>query len=74
MTTQSAVSTTHQSVAVDQVTGVTVTDVIQVSDEYVREIRVFGQPDGAGGVPVFILRISSSDAALVELTTPTLKF
>ena len=32
------------------------------------------RPEGTAGAPVLTLRISSADAAAVELTTPTLKF
>ena len=71
---ESSLATTHQTIAIDQVVNVAVTDVVQDGDQFVRELRVFGQPDGLSGAPVFVLRISSTDATAVELQTPTLKF
>lgn len=70
----SALATTHQTIAVDQITSIVVTEIVQVSDQFVREVRVFGEPDGTAGAPVFVLRLSADTADKVKLSTPELEF
>lgn len=70
----STITISHQTLDVDQVTDVVVTAIVQVSDQFVREVRVFGDPDGTAGPAILILRISADTEAKVKLTTPTLDF
>jgi hypothetical protein len=72
-----AISTIVQRTAVDAITSVVITAVVQdpISHLYLREIRVFGQPD-VNGDPVlqFTLSLSGATQAQVELTAPAAQF
>lgn len=70
----SSIASTQQTIAVDQVLSIVVTDVVQVSDQFIREVRIFGSPDGISAPAVFILRLSGLTADAVKLLTPELAF
>lgn len=73
-----SITTTTQTVLVDAVTSITVTDVQQDTDSglFIREVRVFGTPLVAGGAApqVFVLRLGAVQRSSVAIATPESNF
>lgn len=73
--TTSALTPVRQTIAVDEVVDVQVSEIEDRGDgTFIRAIRVYGQPDGRNGDPVFELRLIGNAADDIEITTPTLNF
>lgn len=71
------IDTTAQTLFVDGVTDIVVTEAEQDTDtEWVREIRVFGEPLLSGGTQpvVLTLRLKSPVKANINVTSPPLDF
>lgn len=75
--TQSAFTKIAETIQVDQVVSVVITPIVDdgtSTGTWVRAIRIFGQPNGTNGPPVFELDIKSTTEANLEIVTPTLTF
>ena len=68
--------TTHrQTLEIDQVKAVDVTEIVDAQDgSKVRELRVFGSPDGTDAPPVLTVRVKADTADPLEVQTPKLNF
>jgi len=75
--TQSCFTLLAQTLQITQVDSVVVTPVVDDGTNtgtWVRAIRIFGEPNGVNGPPVFELHIKSTTQANLEIATPTLNF
>lgn len=73
----STIATIAQTIAVSEVEDVIVTPAVLDPDtgDYVREIRVSGQPVTNGNpVPVFTLRLTASAKASLDVVAPEQPF
>ncbi|MCA1776040.1 MAG: hypothetical protein LC676_10650 [Loktanella sp.] len=72
MTTE--VTTLRHTLGISDVAHVDVTEIVAEGGGYVREVRVYGSPDGTGAPPVAVLRISAPTEAALGVQTPELTF
>ena len=75
--TASALTPLAQTLQIDQVDSVVVTPMVDDGTNtgtWVRAIRIFGEPNGVNGAPVFELRLKSTSQPNLEIATPTLNF
>jgi hypothetical protein len=65
-----AITTLLQALLVTDVEDVLVTEIVEDTGLYVREIRVLGEDDK----PLLTVRLSSETAEKIRFTTPELSF
>jgi len=71
----SSTITVRQTVAIDQVADVQVSEVVTVGDgTFKRAIRIYGAPDGAAGQPILELILVGEAKENIAITTPLLEF
>ena len=71
----STLTTRKQTIEVDQVQAVDVTEIVDdQSGGKVREVRVYGTPDGTDAPPVLTVRVKADTADPLQLTTPQLDY
>lgn len=73
---RSAINTVAQTIEVTDVVDIEVTTAELDPDtgDYVREIRILGEPNGANGLPVFVLRMTSPVRENINVTAPEQQF
>lgn len=69
-----SIVTTQQTIEIDSVTDVQVTDIVADGSGFVRAIRIYGTPAGTNAPLLFDLRIKSDTLANLDITTPVLTF
>jgi len=70
----SNVSTLRQTVQIENVAAIAVTEVVPDGGGFVRAIRVYASPDDTSGPPVFEVIVRSEDRENIKVTTPELRF
>ena len=70
-----SVITQHtMKITVSEVEDVQVTEIVNDNGEYVRAIRIFGQPEGVNAAPVLEVHVRSADQNKIKVTTPEIDF
>lgn len=71
----SSVTALSSIVKVDQVEAVSISEIVDdATGAKVRAIRIYGQPDGKAGTPVFTLQLASDFATKLLIHTPEQSF
>lgn len=71
------IKTLSQTIGIDEVTDVVVTEIELSVDGYVREIRVIGpSPEGSEGPGpvIFVLRLTGASREAIEVSAPASQF
>ena len=69
------VTTLRHVLGVTEVAHVDVTEIVaDPAGGYVREVRIYGNPDGTDAPPVVTLRLSAPARAALEVQTPEMAF
>jgi len=75
MTDRSIITVLSDTVEINDVQNVAVTDIItDVDGSFVRSLRIYGLPNGIAGRPIVEIIIRSVDKAPLLVMTPTLSF
>ena len=71
----SAIATIREVVGITEVAHVDVTEIVaDPAGGYVREVRIYGNPDGTDAPPVVTLRLAAPARAALEVQTPEMAF
>ena len=70
--------TTNQSLNISNVRSVVVTEIVQDTEtqQFIREIRIFGEVEGESGIAPLIcsIRVSSATRSRIHISVPASEF
>lgn len=70
----STLTTRKQTLEVDAVQAVDVTEIVDDNGTPAREVRIYGAPDGTDAPPVLTVKLTSDTEANLEVQTPKMAF
>lgn len=70
----SEIKSTRQRIEITEVRDVVLTEIVSQNGEFMRSIRIYGEPGGPTDWPVLEVQIRSATRSDIEITTPELGF